>query len=1155
MHESQTPPFAPPDAVDSDDQRAQRAEFRERALVALRRGRFDLAEDLIACGDVSLSTLIENVRIYQAELEIQNEELVRSQESTHEALERFTALFQSAPVAVLVIDRHGLVISANPSASRLFGLRDLRVHHHFLLRLVSERDRNGFLALLRQLTLGEEQEIGRPELRFETTDGREFIGDLHGAQLPPTPDGEPRLLCVVVDRTATVHQQRELRHAYDRLASSQEAYHVLAEYSLDWDYWINPEGHFVHVSPGCRQITGYSASAFLHDPSLVGQLIHPEDREQWRQHLGGIQAHGSDDNGVLLLRIQHRDGHWRWIEHECRAVLADDGRYLGRRGVNRDVTTRRNMEESVRELRNMLVDAERIAKAGAWSWKLSDDLIQVSPGWQRIHGADKSAYSRAELSRTFPHPEDRERLERLFERALNDGKGDQLDHRIRRGDDGDIRWVRTQAEPIKNEAGTVEAIRGTSADITAEIEATFRLEESERRFRALFESAAEGMLVMQSGRLTEINQAALRMLGYADPAAVVGKQPHQLSPAVQPDGEDSEAKSKRLMTEAAGNTQRFEWLHQQADGSPLPVEVTLVPVLLDGDFAYFVHWHDRTEEAKARHRERQASTVFENSSEAIMVTDAQQLVLAVNRAFSDISGYEESEVIGRRPDLLNSGHHDAAFFKSMWLAIKNTGSWRGEIWNRRKDGEIYPARMTITGVRDDHGQLTNYIGIFNDISDAKRSEEELYRVAHSDALTGLPNRALLRARMEQSLQRAKREKRMLALLFIDLDLFKNVNDSLGHSVGDELLQDVATAIQAEVRDADTLARLGGDGVGILTEAIDDPSTVAHLAQRLCDRISQPFQVGDRELRVTASVGVSLFPNDGESMDTLLSNADMAMYRAKDHGRNTYRFFEAEMTERAIQRLHHETALRGALTRGELSLLYQPQVDLSTGRIQGAEALLRWTHPELGAVSPFEFIPIAEEIGLISEFGKWVLEQACLQLLAWDAEGFKVHRLAVNISVQQAERIDLVDEIREILQRAGVAPERFELEVTESMLMRNVDRVIANLSALRDLGITIAVDDFGSGFSSLGYLKTLPISRLKIDKTFVDGVTVDDNDDAIARAIIALGKALGLEVIAEGVETPEQAAFLEHEGCNEAQGYLFGRPMKPDALRQLSLERG
>ncbi|WP_462320739.1 PAS domain-containing protein [Halochromatium sp.] len=420
MHEPQEPPSDLAETVDAVDPSAKLTDLRERALDALRKGRFDLAEDLIASGDFSLEALIQNVRIYQAELEIQNEELVRSQEGTREALERFTALFQSAPVAALVVNRHGLVISANPAASRLFELRDLRAHHHFLLRLVSERDRNPFLSGMRLLTSGEAQEVARPELHFETTDGHAFIGDLHGARLPSTPGGEPQILCVVVDRTAVVQQQRELRQAYDRLASSQEAYHVLSEYSLDWDYWIDPDGRFVHISPSCRQITGYSASAFLNDPSLVSQLLHPDDRQRWHDHLAGID-HEADDAEVLLLRIQHRDGGWRWIEHECRSVTADDGRYLGRRGVNRDVTSRHKMEESIRELRNLLVDAERIAKAGAWSWTLGDEHIEVSPGWQRIHGASRSAYTCAELSGKFAHPEDRERIDSAFQKALTHG--------------------------------------------------------------------------------------------------------------------------------------------------------------------------------------------------------------------------------------------------------------------------------------------------------------------------------------------------------------------------------------------------------------------------------------------------------------------------------------------------------------------------------------------------------------------------------------------------------------------------------------------------------------------------------------------------------------------------------------------------------------
>jgi predicted signal transduction protein with EAL and GGDEF domain len=334
---------------------------------------------------------------------------------------------------------------------------------------------------------------------------------------------------------------------------------------------------------------------------------------------------------------------------------------------------------------------------------------------------------------------------------------------------------------------------------------------------------------------------------------------------------------------------------------------------------------------------------------------------------------------------------------------------------------------------------------------------------------------------------------------------------------------------------------------ILMDELDEPATAALLAERLCERISQPFEVGGQVLRLTASIGVSLFPNDGDNMESLLSNADLAMYRAKDHGRNTYRFFEPQMSAQASRRLQLETALRGAVGNDELRLVYQPQIRLEDNRMHGAEALLRWTHPQLGEVSPAIFIPLAEEIGVISELGRWVLEQACRQTAEWDRAGLLLPRLSVNVSVQQLERGDFVDEIRSLFEATSVEPDRLELEVTETVLMRNVERVTANLSALKDLGVTLAVDDFGSGFSSLSYLKQLPITRLKIDKAFVDGITLDSNDDAIARAIIALGRALSLETIAEGVETAPQAEFLASEGCDEVQGYLFGRPMTPAAL--------
>ena len=728
-----------------------------------------------------------------------------------------------------------------------------------------------------------------------------------------------------------------------------------------------------------------------------------------------------------------------------------------------------------------------------------------------------------------------------IDRALTDGIPYELELQLRTAKGREI-WVKTNGKRVVNSAG-LPGLRGSIQDITARVEADHALRASEEKYRTLFESASEGMCIIQGGRFISVNQAALRMLGYDEAAQVLNKRPSDLSPTVQPDGEDSAIKEQRILKESLNNgTRRFEWEHLRANGSTLPVEVTLTTVELRGEPAQFLTWRDLTEQRVPKEREIQARIVFDNTSQGIIITDPERRILAVNRAFTEITGYSEEQALGKTPSLLQSGRHDEAFYQAMWATLEATGQWRGEFWNRRSNGDIYPQLSTISVVCDQAGRLTNYIAVFGDITQLKRSEEELYRLAHRDALTGLPNRALLRARLEQSMSRASRRRTMLAILFLDLDLFKNVNDTLGHPVGDALLQSVAAAMQSNVRAADSIARLGGDEFVVVMEDVDDPNMAAQLSRRLLDIFARPFDAEGRKVHITASIGISIFPLDGQDMDALLSNADVAMYQAKKHGRNTYRFFESAMAEGAMERLRLESALRGALARNEMTLVFQPQVKLSNRWMYGAEVLLRWHHPELGQVPPASFIPVAEGLGLIAELGAWVLEQACLQLAEWDRKGFLVPRLAVNLSVQQLERGDLLDSVRSTLARAEIEADRLELEVTESVLMRHADQVISNLWALRELGATIAVDDFGSGFSSLGYLKTLPVNRLKIDKSFIDNLTQDPNDDAIARAIIALGRGLGLDVLAEGVETEAQAEFLRQEQCIEAQGYLFGRPM-------------
>jgi diguanylate cyclase (GGDEF)-like protein len=492
---------------------------------------------------------------------------------------------------------------------------------------------------------------------------------------------------------------------------------------------------------------------------------------------------------------------------------------------------------------------------------------------------------------------------------------------------------------------------------------------------------------------------------------------------------------------------------------------------------------------------------------------------------------------------VRSDRQDAAFYQALWASLNATGRWQGEIWNRRKSGEIYPEWLTINAVRDEFGRLVNYVAVFSDISGIKQSQAQLAHLAHHDPLTGLPNRLLFNDRLDHALDRARRDGSQLAVLFVDLDRFKHINDSLGHLAGDGLLQEVAARLTGAVRREDTVARMGGDEFTLLLEDLRRPEDAAVLARKLLDVLSGPYSVAGRELFVTASVGISLYPRDGSGCEELIRNADAAMYQAKEEGRNGYHFYLPELTAAALQRVHLEADLRRALARGELSVHYQPQIDLDSGRLIGAEALVRWRHPEQGMIPPDRFIHLAEDTGLIIELGELVLRTACRQAVEWLAAGVPVERIAVNVSAQQVQRSDFVATVRSALRDTGLPPRHLELEVTESFIMGQAEAGIRVLQALRELGVRLAVDDFGTGYSSLGYLKRLPIHMLKIDRSFVSDLQGDSGDLAIAKAVIALGRTLGLKVIAEGVEHDHQAGLLRAEGCHYGQGYLFGRPVE------------
>lgn len=548
-----------------------------------------------------------------------------------------------------------------------------------------------------------------------------------------------------------------------------------------------------------------------------------------------------------------------------------------------------------------------------------------------------------------------------------------------------------------------------------------------------------------------------------------------------------------------------------------------------------------------RERLRQAAAVFDCTREGVLVTDSKGLIVHVNRAFMEITGYQCEEVLGQRPNMFKSGHHPPGFYQAMFAALESLGEWSGEIWNRRKSGEIYPQWQTIRLIRDDQGRLSQYVAVFSDISAIKNSEHELTHLAHHDPLTDLPNRLLLTDRAGQAVASAQVHKRGCALLMIDLDHFKLINDSLGHSVGDQLLKAVAERLNALFGPGITLARLSGDEFAVLAENCPQPGHAAGLAQRVIDGLKEPFQIDGHPLFINASIGISLFPSDALSAEQLLRNADSALFKAKSAGRDGYALYTEELTAHAQQRVEIAFELRRALEEQELRVYYQPVHDLKTSRLIGVEALVRWEHPQRGLVSPAEFIPIAERTGLIAEIDAWIMRQACQQMCQWQAAGVVLSFVAVNVSSRLFARRELYQQVAQVLHDTGLDPAYLELEVTESAVMEDPEVALEQMHRLRELGVRLAIDDFGTGYSSLLRLKRLPVQKLKIDQGFVAGLPGDEDDAAIARVIIALAQSMGMQVHAEGIEQVEQAAFLLEHDCDLGQGYWFGRPMPAAAL--------
>jgi diguanylate cyclase (GGDEF)-like protein/PAS domain S-box-containing protein len=805
---------------------------------------------------------------------------------------------------------------------------------------------------------------------------------------------------------------------------------------------------------------------------------------------------------------------------------------------------RRNLERKAAQKALQTSEAHlRLAQVGGGVGTWEADLIHHTQTWSEncitMLGFPALANPSWNDFIALIHPEDQQHVIDATNAHIEHGAKYDVEYRILTAA-GNYRWMRSAGQAEYDQAGKPIAMRGIAQDVSERHQHLQHIEQLLSEQHTILENKLVGMVTVKNRLVVWSNTAFLRMMGY-NKDEVIGASSRQFYAS----DEEYQVIGAAYANIENDEITRLQHEFVRKDGRHIWLDLRGAMLHPDRGESLWI-FIDATERKLAEDEFRIAATVFE-SQEGMLITDANSIILRVNNAFTKITGYSAIDAVGNTPRLLSSGHHTAEFYTAMWGRIQDAGFWEGEIWNRRKNGEVYPEHLTITAVKDQNGTITNYVATLTDITMSKAAAEEIQSLAFFDPLTGLPNRRLLIDRLNHALASSSRSGKQGALLFLDLDHFKMLNDSLGHDIGDLLLQQVAARLTTCVREGDTVARLGGDEFVVMLESLNeqdlDAATQAEaIANKIIQVLNEPYLLATHEYHSTPSIGVTLFNDYHSDIEELLKQADISMYQAKKAGRNTVRFFNPQMQANITERVSLERALNKALALQQLQLHYQVQVD-HLGQPTGAEALIRWQHPELGLVSPAQFIPLAEETGLILPIGQWVLETACKQIQAWQLNPLTRHlTLSVNVSTKQFHQADFVALVHAAVLKNGINPMQLKLEITESMLLERVDEIILTMQALKTIGVQFSLDDFGTGYSSLQYLKRLPLHQLKIDQSFVRDIAVDVSDQAIVRTIIAMSHSLELDVIAEGVETEEQRLLLLNNNCKRYQGYLFGKPM-------------
>lgn len=693
--------------------------------------------------------------------------------------------------------------------------------------------------------------------------------------------------------------------------------------------------------------------------------------------------------------------------------------------------------------------------------------------------------------------------------------------------------------PLYNQEKEIVAGMAVALNITERVNTEKEIKSNYTKFKALFDLAPDAVFLETCfGKIIDCNLAAVKMTGYSRDELIDSHVEKIIPDDVVVDVYTC---LNQEYLQSKGGEIHFESINQRKNGEKFPVEVNVKTIELNEENIFLVVVRDITSRKQYEKRLKLFEIVFNNALEGITITDKDANILEVNQAFSTITGYQPYEAIGNNPRILKSDRHSDEFYQTMWDQIVKNGQWEGEIWNRRKSGEVYPEWLSISEVKENKDSYY-YVAVFHDITEMKRKENQIRHQAYHDALTDLPNRLLLHDRISVAIAHARRSLHKIAILFIDLDNFKTINDSLGHLLGDKLLQAVAKRILYIMRSEDTVARLGGDEFVIMVENIEKESEVSHVVERLINTFTRPFHIDGHELYITPSIGVTYYPNDGGDAETLIRNADMAMYQAKDQGKNRYKFFTTELNERVQRRLEIERKLRKSIEKNEFAVYYQPRIDLLTGKTCGMEALARWPQSDGNVIRPDEFIPLAEETGLIIPLGEQIMDMAYRAALRLNHFESKKLKIAINLSLRQFMQKNFVQQFLKQIEHIGLLPSYIEVEITETIIMKDIKNTVKKLRALVDCGISISIDDFGKGYSSLYHLKHLPLHILKIDKSFVNDIETDENSLNLVETVIAMAQKMNLKTVAEGVETQSQLEILQDLGCDEVQGYLFSPPV-------------